>query len=65
MGSLLWQWLVVVYCEGDHPPRQEFQQCDACQKLANDQAALRIVVKAAESQPVLLKFVVEVSLLKH
>ena len=33
--------------------------------FANDQAALEAVVKAAEAQPALLKFVEEVALLKH
>ncbi|MGO8931263.1 MAG: hypothetical protein ACLQU3_30780 [Limisphaerales bacterium] len=47
----------------DHGLRIE--RCDACQKFANDQAALEAVVKAAESQPALLKFVEEVALLKH
>lgn len=51
--------------EGDHPPREEIQRCDACLKFANDQAALEAVVKAAESQPALLKFVEEIALLNH
>jgi hypothetical protein len=34
-------------------------------KFANDQAALEAVVKAAQSQPALLKFVEEVAELKH
>ena len=57
-------WLFCIV-EGDHPPRDEIQCCDACQKFENDQAALEAVVKAAQSQPVLLKFVEEVALLKH
>ena len=47
----------------DHGLRIE--RCDACLKFANEQAALEAVVKAAESQPTLLKFVEEVALLKH
>ena len=56
-----------VFCiaEGDHPPREEVQRCDACQKFENDEAALEAVVKAAEAQPALLRFVEEVALLKH
>jgi hypothetical protein len=61
-GGKGWLWCIA---EGDHPPREEIQRCDACQKFANDQAALEAVVKAAESQPALLKFVEEVALLKH
>lgn len=61
-GGKGWLWCIA---EGDHPPREEVQRCDACQKFANDQAALEAVVKAAEAQPALLKFVEEVSLLKH
>ena len=57
-----WLWCIA---EGDHPPREEIQRCDACQKFANDQAALEAVLKAAESQPALLRFVEEVALLKH
>jgi hypothetical protein len=49
--------------DSDHGLRLE--RCDACQKFANDQAALEAVVKAAESQPALLKFVEEVAGLKH
>jgi hypothetical protein len=41
------------------------ERCDACQKFANDQAALEAVEKAAQSQPALFRFVEEVSLLKH
>jgi len=48
-----------------HPSREEVQRCDACQKFANDQAALEAVIKAAESQSALLKFVEEVAGLKH
>jgi hypothetical protein len=51
--------------EGNHPPREEIQRCDACLKFANDRAALEAVVKAAESQPALLRFVEEIALLKH
>jgi hypothetical protein len=56
-----------IFCiaEGDHPPRQEIQRCDACQKFGSDEAALEAVVKAAEAQPALLKFVEEVAALKH
>jgi hypothetical protein len=57
-----------VFCilERDHPPRQEeIQCCNACQKFEHDQAALEAVVKAAEAQPALLKFVQEVAELKH
>ena len=61
-GGKGWLWCIA---ESDHPPREEIQRCDACQKFANDQAALEAVVKAAESQPALLKFVEEVSALKH
>jgi hypothetical protein len=61
-GGKGWLWCIA---EDDHPPREEIQRCDACQKFANDQAALRAVVKAAESQPALLKFVEEVAGLKH
>ena len=61
-GSKGWLWCIA---EGDHPPREEIQRCDACLKFANDQAALEAVVKAAESQPALLRFVEEVALLKH
>jgi hypothetical protein len=57
-----WLWCIA---EGDHPPREEVQRCDACQKFANDQAPLEAVVKAAESQPAPLNFVEEVALLKH
>src|ERR1035441_2253837 len=57
-----WLWCIA---EGDHPPREEIQRCDACQKFANDQAALEAVLKAAESQTALLKFVEEVAQLKH
>ena len=52
-------------CLHPHPPRQEIQCCDACQKFEKDEAALEAVVKAAESQPALLKFVEEVAGLKH
>ena len=41
------------------------QRCDACRQFANDQAALEAVVKAAEAQPALLKFVEEIAGLKH
>jgi hypothetical protein len=51
--------------EDDHPPRQEIQRCDACQKFESDQVALEAVVKAAEAHPALLKFVEEVADLKH
>jgi hypothetical protein len=61
-GGKGWQWCIA---EGDHPTREEIQRCDACQKFANDQAALEAVVKAAESQPALLKFVEEIAGLKH
>jgi hypothetical protein len=61
-GGKGWVFCIV---EGDHPPREETQRCDACQKFANDHAALEAVVKAAESQPALLKFVEEVAGLKH
>ena len=61
-GGKGWLWCIE---EGDHPPQEEIQRCDACQKCANDQAALEAVVKAAEAQPALLKFVEEVALLKH
>ena len=61
-GSKGWLWCIA---EGDHPPREEIQRCDACQRFANDQAAVEAVVKAAESQPALLKFVEEVARLKH
>ena len=61
-GGKGWLWCIA---EGDHPPREEIQRCDACQKFANDQAAVEAVVKAAESQSALLKFVEEVALLKH
>src|ERR1022692_886471 len=53
-GGKDWLWCIG---EGDHPPREQIQRCDACQKFANDQAALEAVVKAAESQTALLKFV--------
>ena len=49
----------------NHPPREEIQRCDAYQKFDTDQAALEAVVKAAESQPALLKFVEEVAPLKY
>jgi hypothetical protein len=61
-GGKGWLWCIA---EGDHPPREEIQRCDACQRFANDQAALKAVVKAAEAQPALLKFVEQVALLKH
>jgi hypothetical protein len=61
-GGKGWLWCIA---EGDHPPREEIQRCDACQKFAKDQAALEAVVKTAESQPALLKFVEEVAKLKH
>jgi hypothetical protein len=61
-GGEGWLWCTA---EGDHPPREEIQRCDACLKFTNDQTALRAMVKAAESQPALLKFVEEVALLKH
>ncbi len=61
-GGKGWLWCIA---EGDHPPREEVQRCDACQKFADDQAALEAVVKAAESQLALLKFVEEIALLKH
>jgi len=61
-GGKGWLWSIV---EGDHPSREEIQRCDTCQKFANDQAALEAVVKAAESQPSLLKFVEDVVELKH
>jgi hypothetical protein len=61
-GGKGWLWCIA---EGDHPPREEIQRCDACLKFANDQAALKGVVKAAQSQPALLKFVEEVALLKY
>jgi hypothetical protein len=51
--------------EGDHPPREEVQRGDACQKFENDQAALEAVVKTAESQEALVKFVEEVAHLEH
>ena len=57
-GGKGWLWCIA---EGDHPPREEIQRCDACQEFANDQAALEAVVKAAEAQPALLKFVEEVA----
>lgn len=61
-GSKGWLWC---NAEGDHPPREEVQRCHACLEFANDQAVLEAVVKAAESQPALLKFVEEGALLKH
>jgi hypothetical protein len=61
-GGKGWLWCIA---EGDHPPREEVQRCDACQEFANDQAALEAVVKAAESKTALLKFVEEVAPLKH
>ena len=61
-GGKGWLWCIA---EGDHPSREEIQRCDACLKFANDQAALEAVVKAAQSQPALLKFVEEVAELKH
>ena len=57
-------WLFCI-TEDDHPPRQAIQRCDACQKFESDESALEAVVKAAESQPALLRFVEEVALLKH
>ena len=57
-----WLWCIA---EGHHPPREEIQRCDSCLKFTNDRAALEAVVKAAESQPSLLKFVEEVAELKH
>jgi hypothetical protein len=47
-------------CGCDEP-----RPCDACQKFENEEAALEAVVKAAEAQPALLKFVEEVASLKH
>jgi len=61
-GDKAWFFCIA---EGDHPPRQEIQRCDACQEFPNDQAALEAVVKAAVAQPALLKFVEEVAGLKH
>jgi hypothetical protein len=61
-GGKGWLWCIA---EGDHLPRGEVQRCDACLEFANDQAALEAVVKAAQSQPALLKFVEEVAELKH
>ncbi len=61
-GGKGWLWCIT---EGDHPLREEIQRCDACQIFPDDQAALEAVVKAAEAQPALLKFVEEVALLKH
>ena len=57
-------WISCI-AEGDHPRREEIHRCDACLKFTNDRAALEDVVKAAESQPALLKFVEEVAQLKH
>ena len=57
-------WLFCI-AEGDHPPREEIHCCDACQKFGSDQAALEVVVKAAEAQPALLKFVQEIAELNH
>lgn len=56
-----------VFCiaEGDHPPRQEILRCDACQEYESDEAALEAVVKAAEAQPAMLKFVKGVASLRH
>jgi hypothetical protein len=61
-GGEGWLWCTA---EGDHPPREEIQRCDACLKFTNDQTALRAMVKAAESQPALLKFAAQVAELKH
>jgi hypothetical protein len=61
-GGKGWLWCIA---EGDNPPREEIQRCDACLEIANDQAALEAVVKAAVAQPALLRFVEEVALLKH
>ena len=57
-------WLQCI-TEGDHPPHEEIHRCDACLEFTNDQAALEAVVKTAESQPALLRFVEEVAHLKH
>jgi hypothetical protein len=54
-------WLLADHDQ--HGPRIE--HCDACQMCENDQAALEAVVKAAEAQPTLLKFVEQVARLKH
>ena len=61
-GGKGWLWCIA---EGDHPPRQEIQRCDACQKFESDEAALEAVVKAAEAQPALLKFIEEIASLRH
>ena len=61
-GGKGWLWCIA---EGDHPPREEIQRCDACLKFANDQAAWEAVVKAAEAQPARLRFVEEFAFLKH
>jgi hypothetical protein len=41
------------------------ERCDACQMFETDQAAWEAVVKVAEAQPALLKFVEEIAGLKH
>jgi hypothetical protein len=61
-GDKGWLWCIV---EGDHPPREEIQRCDACRRFAHDQAAVEAVVKTAESQSALLKFVEGVAVLMH
>jgi hypothetical protein len=57
-------WLFCL-AEGDHPPREEIQCCDACQRFEDDLAALKAVVKAAQSQPALLAYVEKIAGLKH
>ncbi len=49
----------------EQSPRYEIQRCDVCEQFDSDIAALNAVEKVMESQPALLKFVEEVSLLKH
>jgi hypothetical protein len=49
----------------DKSPRYEIQRCDACEAFDGDQAALTVVVNAAQAQPQLLGFVQNVSLLTH
>ncbi len=49
----------------DQSPACEVQRCDACEQYESDLTALEAVVKAAQGQPQLLRFVEEVSQLSH